>query len=178
MCLPLISPVTLCVPTWLVGSSLALKKFLHYEDILFILLCPKPIFLVFWVNVQSRHLKNISLLENLSKCFSASFFFCYILYLARQRVFSLVPIQFVFGVYMCMGCIHLYIYASAYVWTSVNIYVYRMSVRIHGVPVCAGICKCVPPRVHVALWECVVCIHVCLLIVLPWRQEAWTTQKG
>lgn len=28
------------------------------------------------------------------------------------------------------------------------------------------------PRVHVALWECVVFIHVCLLIVLPWRQEA------
>lgn len=28
ICLPLISPVTLCVPTWLVGSSLALKKIL------------------------------------------------------------------------------------------------------------------------------------------------------
>lgn len=178
MCLPLISPVTLCVPTWLVGSSLALKKILTLWGHLIYPFVSQAHFSCFLSESTKQAFKNISLLENLSKCFSASFFFCYILYLARQRVFSLVPSQFVFGVYMCMGCIHLYIYASAYVWTSVNIYVYRMSVRIHGVPVCAGICKCVPPRVHVALWECVVCIHVCLLIVLPWRQEAWTTQKG
>lgn len=63
---------------------------------------------------------------------------------------------------MCMGCIHLYIFTSAYVWTSVNIYVYRMSVRIHGVPVCAGICKCVPPHVFMWLNGNVLCASMCV----------------
>lgn len=33
-----------------------------------------------------------------------------------------------------------------------------MSVRIHCVPVCAGLCKCVPIHVHVLIWACVVCM--------------------
>lgn len=178
MCLPLIPPVTLCVLTWLVDSSPALKKFLFYEDILFILLCPEPIFLAFWVKVQSRHLKNISLLENLSKCFSASFFVVTSSILHDRESFRWFQVS-LFWAYTCVWVAYTCIYTQVHMCEQVWIYMCIEWVWEYIVYLCVLVYANVsPPRVHVALWECVVCIHVCLLIVLPWRPEAWTTQNG
>lgn len=122
---------------------------------------PSPFFLFFWVNVQSRYLKNISLLENLSKCFSASFFVVISSILHDRESFRWFQVS-LFSAYTCVWVAYTCIYTQVHMCEQVWIYMCIEWVWEYMVYLCVLVYANVSPHVFMWLYGNVLCAYMCV----------------